>query len=337
MSQPVLKLRTPAQLVAAIPYLVGFRPADSVVALSFRGEHGRLGLTMRADLSAEHDSGFAAGLVERLVLDGAESAVIAVYAAALRRPLVEAMLDELRDAGIGIKQAIHVGADRWWSYVCSEACCPATGTPYVDPTAPGGETEIAATMAYAGVAVLPDREALVRQVRPVQLLARAAMSRALDRAVAGADRADRVESLRLLRTLRARYERHDAGVDDDEAARAIVALTDIPVRDEVCVWATARGEGRGLTALLLELTRRALPPHDAPVATVLAAAAYLEGNGALASVALDRALATDPTYSLALLLRTALDAQVPPSSMRAMWRRAAPEVRRLAYGRRRAG
>ena len=44
-----------------------------------------------------------------------------------------------------------------------------------------------------------------------------------------------------------------------------------------------------------------------PVASLLAYAAWLDGRGALANVALDRALAEDPAYSMALLLRDALD------------------------------
>ena len=335
MTLPILKLRTPAQLVTAIPYLVGFHPADSVVALSFHRGRGRLGLTMRADLAAEDEPGFVPGLVERLVLDGADSAVIAVYADELRRDLVDRMIAEVRTRGIGLRDAIHVGTDRWWSYVCTdEHCCPAAGTPLVAGAAPGGESEVAAVMTYAGMSVLPDRGSLEEQVRPVQLLARKAMAAALERAAVRPADSVRDESLQLLADLLARFGGRGATVTDDEAAVAIVALTDIPVRDEVCVWAaTRRHDVPALLELLLELTRRALPPFDAPVATVLAATAYLEGNGALAAVALDRAFDTDPAYSLALLLAAALEGQVHPSALRAMWRKAAPEVRRLAYRR----
>ena len=335
MTQPVLRLRTPAQILTAIPYLVGFRPTDSVVALSFHRGRGRLGLTMRADLAAEHDPAFVPGLVERLVLDGADSAVIAVYAEELRRELVDRIVAEVCDRGIDLRDAIHVGADRWWSYVCTdERCCPAVGTPLAaEPAA--DETEIAAAMTYAGLAVLPDRDALAAQVRPVPPPARATMKTALERAAARSAAAARAPSLTLLEDLLDRWRGRRPTITDDEAATVIVALADIPVRDEVCVWAATRRGGPALVDLLLELTRRALPPHDAPVATVLAAAAYLDGNGALASVALDRAMDTDPTYGLALLLAAALEGQVHPSSLRAIWCKAAPEVRRLA-GRRRA-
>ena len=44
--------------------------------------------------------------------------------------------------------------------------------------------------------------------------------------------------------------------------------------------------------------------------------AWQQGNGALANVALDRALADDPGYSMALLLRQVIDSGAPPSLAR---------------------
>jgi hypothetical protein len=44
--------------------------------------------------------------------------------------------------------------------------------------------------------------------------------------------------------------------------------------------------------------------------------AWQSGDGALANVALDRALADDPRYSMALLLRQVISAGAPPSLAR---------------------
>lgn len=41
------------------------------------------------------------------------------------------------------------------------------------------------------------------------------------------------------------------------------------------------------------------------------------GNGAYARIALDRALASDPDYSFAVLLTEGLDRGVPPKALRA--------------------
>src|SRR6202035_5131535 len=51
-------------------------------------------------------------------------------------------------------------------------------------------------------------------------------------------------------------------------------------------------------------------------AALLAFAAWQAGNGAMANVAAQRALAADPEYSMALLLLDAIGAGIPPSAAR---------------------
>ena len=51
-------------------------------------------------------------------------------------------------------------------------------------------------------------------------------------------------------------------------------------------------------------------------ASLLAFVAWQAGDGALANVALDRALADEPRYSMALLLRQVITAGAPPSLAR---------------------
>ena len=103
-------------------------------------------------------------------------------------------------------------------------------------------------------------------------------------------------------------------VDDDAAAALAVALHDVHVRDEVATWGTAHADA--LLSLAEQVARRTPAPHDAPVCTLLAWTAYAKGDGGRANVALDRALATDPVYSLALLLRQGLDRGLPPEQVR---------------------
>jgi hypothetical protein len=68
--------------------------------------------------------------------------------------------------------------------------------------------------------------------------------------------------------------------------------------------------------LWTDLTRMARPGYVAAPASLLAFVAWQSGNGALANVALDRALADIPQYSMALLLRQAIDSGAPPSLAR---------------------
>jgi len=113
---------------------------------------------------------------------------------------------------------------------------------------------------------------------------------------------------------------------DDEVAALLVALADVPTRDLAAGWVrtdhgqrSAEAAGAGDPAvqqLWAELTRRAPRPYDAAPASLLAHAAWLSGHGALARVAVDRALRSDPTYRLALLLQRLLDRGVGPSTPR---------------------
>ena len=71
-----------------------------------------------------------------------------------------------------------------------------------------------------------------------------------------------------------------------------------------------------MRSLFEDLARRAIPPVDAPACTAAAFLAYVQGEGLVAATALERALDSDPEYSLANLLRTMLVGQLPPSEVR---------------------
>ena len=58
------------------------------------------------------------------------------------------------------------------------------------------------------------------------------------------------------------------------------------------------------------------PDFVAPPAALLAFTAWQAGDGALASIAIERALEADPEYSMALLVADALHAGLPPSAAR---------------------
>ncbi|MFD0328716.1 DUF4192 family protein [Streptacidiphilus monticola] len=47
---PVVRMRTPGDVAEALPYLLGFYPSDSVVALGLQGQRRRQGGTVRIDI-----------------------------------------------------------------------------------------------------------------------------------------------------------------------------------------------------------------------------------------------------------------------------------------------
>jgi hypothetical protein len=91
-----------------------------------------------------------------------------------------------------------------------------------------------------------------------------------------------------------------------------VLLSSLPVRD--LAWQAITTEQPHLT-LWTDVTRRADPALVPAPASLLAFTAWRAGDGALAGLALDRALAADPSYSVAQLLRDALRQGLPPSTL----------------------
>lgn len=318
-----LRLSCPADLVAAAPYLVGFHPRDSLVVLALRGPRRRLALTMRLDLpDAGADTGQVVdGLVAALLRARTDHLALVVFGdrGDVRPPLPQGeLVDLVADAALGhgieVVEAVYCAAGRWWSYVCPDpGCCPVEGT------ATDASSRVAAAATYAGLVALPDRETLEGSLEPLRgsgATMRVAL-RGAARAAAGrsADPGERTrmqgESVRLLREA----VDDEPVLSDEAAARLIVGLADLSVRDACCAWAqTPRNDPA--RRLWTSLARRAVRPFDAVPLAVLAWFAYLDGEATLASMAVRRCLDSDGDYSLALLLAEALGSGVDPAGLR---------------------
>jgi hypothetical protein len=208
--------------------------------------------------------------------------------------------------------------------LCAEpACCPADGVPYDVASHP-------VTAAFAAVGappVLADRAELVASVAALGGAAGESMGEATrmaeDRAaglIAEATASGRRGAARRLIASAGldavgeaitRYSERGELASDADAAWLTLVLRDLRVRDDA--WSRMDPERSEMyLRLWTDLARRARPGYVAPAASLLAFAAWQCGNGALANIALERALADDPRYSMARLLREVLDAAVPP-------------------------
>lgn len=326
---PRFSLRSGAELIAAVPYLLGFHPADSVVVVGMRGP--RVTFVARADLAGLAGSAAAARHLAVVVAQQrTDRATVLGYGPASRvTPAVDAVRQALAEVGVGVLDALRVTDGRYWSYLCQEpGCCPSDGTAY-----DSGTSQVAAAAVLAGQVALPDRAALVAQVASVEGDERARLRRATRRAgrrfadlvarTPGADRSGgqsgRRPGGRSVRAagsiaIRAAQRRHRRGerLDDDEVAWLSWLLTDQTVRD--LAWARTDGRATDIT-LWADLFRRAEPELIAAPGSLLAFAAWRAGEGALAAVALERVLAPHPDYSLALLVDDLLRRGVPPTRL----------------------
>ena len=89
-------------------------------------------------------------------------------------------------------------------------------------------------------------------------------------------------------------------VPDEDVCRFAVALVDTPIRDAVWL-ATERRQLDG-RALWREIARRVPQPYDAAPLFLYGWVCWRDGNGVLAALAAERALASDPGYRAADLL-----------------------------------
>ncbi|MGN6331305.1 MAG: DUF4192 family protein [Motilibacteraceae bacterium] len=369
--ETVVRLSGPASLVAAVPHLVGFEPVESVVVVAMRETaegRTRIVLTERVDLpgllSDDPDDELLAqaGLDQEEALDlgveladllavraaqaGASSAVVIVWSGSARpgsplpfRRLVDQLGDALADLEAPMLDALAVGPDAWWSYVCQDTgCCPPEGT----ARASLDSGPFAAASALAGRSLLPDRAALVRSVARVEGEELERQQELRDRVRAELEaRVEAVGNASFLRWqtldlweewLLALPQRRV--VPDEVVARLSIGLEDLVTRDAVvCRVLTDEPEVvDDAIALLLAVVPRALPSEDSACTTLLGWFAYAQGDGALANVCLDRVQESDPAYSMAALLREGIERGAEPHLLREAARDSAPLVHQLLAG-----
>jgi Domain of unknown function (DUF4192) len=300
--------------------VIGTEPPSAQVRLTLRYDLPDPGRPQEAAALAGH-------AVSVLAAQGITTAVAVGYGSdAAVSPVAAVLREQAAAAGITVTELLRVADQRYWSYVCTDPdCCPAAGTPFDVAGHPA-----ARALEAAGGQVLGGRGELAAAVAATGGQAGAAMQRAtrkahahVGRTAARLDRAGLPVSLPRLTAalgqlavqdaiLRAR-EGELAGTET--AAWLTVALRELRVRDDA--WARMDYEHRAAhLRLWAHLTRLARPGYVAASAALLAFVAWQSGDGALANVALDRALADNPRYSMAKLLRQALDSGAPPSMAR---------------------
>jgi hypothetical protein len=330
----VVRAGSPAALLRLIPHLLGFVPEASLIVIGVAPPRDRIRVTLRYDLPDPPAADLVAEIAEHaLGVLSAQRLTAAVAVGYGPEALVAPVARELREAAwrapIDLGEFLRVADGRYWSYVCgNEKCCPAEGVPFDATAADPAEAE---ALAAVGDRVLATRAAVVARVAPLGGIAAESMRQATRRAeqhvaqlLAKVRRSGRLgaarqmiaaEGLAAVGTLIVRYRDGGRFTSDYEIARITVALRDLRVRDDA--WARMDpGHSGAHQRLWIDVVRRAQPGYVAAPAALLAFVAWQSGDGALANVALDRALADDPLYSIALLLRQVITAGAPPALAR---------------------
>lgn len=321
-------LTSPHDLLAAVPFLIGYHPSNSLVLVALKDDS--VGMAMRVDLPSSETSASYDLLASHFTREDADGAFLVAYipdeCQTGENVLINASAALMR-AGIDIKESLLVQSNRFRSLICIDAsCCPPEGSPVpeIDSSRIAAEHVIAGhPMPYQNV------DQLINSI--------AALPSSLDSVWLAEVNAFWVESdaeelndlqrdgATAVIDLAGEYEAGRNCEDRELMARVIGRMSDIQVRD------FALGSHTPETTdwywqMWRELLVVAPRGFVAPIASVFAALAYERGEGALAQKALDRALADDEKYSLALLLRRVFTAGWPAQSFTAMRRELHPKV-----------
>lgn len=293
-----LVLASPDAAVAAVPHILGFAPEQSLVLIWTADE--RLLLTQRMDLDDQEDGPWAAEATAHGRLAGASGVILLAFRPRETgdelpgRRSVDALERRLGSQAIELVDALLVDGDRWWSYRCDDVCCPEAGRSVDGAIA----EQVTAAFVVRGSAPFASRQELAASLEagsedPVDAQARPAnvpLEEWRDAVLAG-------PVARLL---------GQDDLDTSDAAETLGALDDVRVRDTL-LWHLVRHEdARRILGRLAVLLRSAKPGAVAPIATVTAIAAWICGDGARASIAIDRAFDDRPDYTLALLVERSL-------------------------------
>lgn len=327
-----LVLSGPDAFLASVPHMLGFDCKDSVVLVGLgpnpddpADPAAMVRLVQRFDTPGTDAlpvdvASIARSAVTPIARSGSTEVIVAVFGPAPPHgaglpsaALVDDLLAAVDDAGLGVRDALFTDGTSRWSYGCADpACCPQEGRVIPEAT----RTLVAAEFAGVGAAMAPSRAALSDEIAPDPARVAAVASRVADVAAPHGD-AVALEGWRdrAIEHLTALDRTAGAPPGPKDAATALHGLADVRVRDTFLWDAAQTGtDPRALAPRLAELVRCAPPGLVAPAATVLAIAQWTAGDGARANVALDRATADDPDYSLAHLVGAALRSGLPPST-----------------------
>ncbi|HEY7717350.1 MAG TPA: DUF4192 domain-containing protein [Pedococcus sp.] len=267
-----IRLRGPADLLAALPYQLGYHPDDAIVVVSLRQR--AVGLVQRLDLPPEeHLAEACDALLPALERDCPDAVLLVGYEREPGSSLT--VLDAVRDAcdlaDLEVVDRLVVRDGRWYAPDCESGCCPPDGAPL--PTA--ADTPAVADFVGLEVAPLRDRAAVGAQLdRDERRAAEVADALGAGAAFGLAPVGSGPRSHRAARADRERWLATWAVVGDvsasrppvdglapDEVAALARSLRDVELRDAVIAWlcpGTLPVDTLGED--LAGLVRRALPP-----------------------------------------------------------------------------
>ncbi|WP_446664206.1 DUF4192 domain-containing protein [Flexivirga sp. B27] len=337
------RLRGIGEIVAYLPYQLGYVPRDCLVVVGTR--EGRTSLTARFERPGSREIGALADQIARALLrQDSQEVLLLCYDGfgAIDRLFVAELRTRLRQAGAHLAHVARVRDDgaQWRVEECSCDGCPRVWS----SVPPATDVEPVAESVLRGVVPADDRADLERRYDLRHPLVAAAIGARL-----GDPDPPLLPTAQVLPRvlLEQQTSVHDLPVE--VLASATLAVDSVQVRDQVLSWlmpdflpaqvvGPPDGSDCAIDPLHLGLPPqwlRGVDPFDDPVAAVArrleewvgcvpppwsvpvlllsAAVRWTSGNGVLASFAVDRALEQEPGCRLGRLFAAALQAGLRPT------------------------
>lgn len=304
-----LKADRPEDLLALMPYVLGFQPVESLVMMVISDR--ALKVTVRVDLIDD-----AIEVARRFgaiaVTNRATGLVLVAYSADPAR--ADAMLLPVLDklSSLRVLEALYTDGRRWWSRSCSGDCCPAEGTPYET-----GSNRLAAEAVFHGMTSYGERSEIERLTDGPPESDLDALHTLADELIGEVLRPQLSERRHRMRELVAGYVACRARgeqviLSDRELVTLALLAVDLRVRDEA--WAAIERENAWIhVELWQQVVSRAVPSLATPVLCLLGIAAWIQGQGVLQVCCLERARRLDPEYSMTNILEDINVRAVPPA------------------------
>jgi hypothetical protein len=320
-AQPRLKVRRPDELLAIIPYLVGFHPDESVVAVFIKSD--RVLLTARMDLPPESAGDELAERIDWMARKHAAEALALVAYSADTLPahrLLTRLMAQLGEHEL--TDVLYVGHGRWWSLTCGDECCPLNGTRF-DPSS----HPLSAAAVFAGLGARADRRELAASVSGPSQAELPRLQDLADALLAELEELDDPRAaVRLLASIVEEAISEPAVPEERTCLVLGLLVTDVRIRD--LAWALITSTNAEDHVRLWGGVVAQVPPTlaAAPLC-LLGMAAWVSGAGALLNCCCERLTQVDPDYSMGRLLADISERAVPPSLWQQMGREMQAELR----------
>jgi tetratricopeptide (TPR) repeat protein len=313
MNDPTkLAINGPADLIAAVPYLIGFAPEHSLAAVGLKSRG--LECTFRVDLPGSTDHlDLLNTLTEPVQVNGCTAVVLIAYGEAdLATACLNQALTDYARIDIEVLDALRVTDGRYFNPTCTDPCCPPPeGLPVPQDSA------VAAALVAAGANRHPDRDAITALLAPAAPDRRAAVAAAVDDAQVQETALSWGEQRQMdVAAVDQWIGAADLPESPEDIAFLGLAVGDLDVRDRALI--ASDTDPAKAAELWLWVARHLNEDLAAPAFTIAGWCAYRYGNGVLALEAFEQALNCSPTYRLAHLLLAALQAGIPPKALGAM-------------------